>query len=1038
MFQTITARRVFSLAILLNFMFVACAFASGKPVRSFDIAAQSAASALNEFAKQADITLVFSYKLVSGKQTKPIKGDFAVADALTRMLDGTALSYRQVGENTVAIDSRNASKAEGAAPRVSAWAPDGDTITATPAGLRLAQVHATADDVDEKLPKSKERSSDKPKETEVVVTGSRIRSVVGEATVQPVYIYTSEDLERLGVQQMTDLNNYVPQLPTLAWESTPETGFTNLANQGGRVNFNGGLRNLGDTATLLLINGRRAPRLGAADGADSYDLSGIPISAVERVEILTDGASAVYGADAAAGVINVILKKRYSGTQFNAIYGNTIESDTGYTNLQLSTAYSTEKFSINLSGNWSKTNAFSPADRWFSASNDRRPLGGTDGRGSIPGGTGQVRAASGNLPGLDTNVAAIPAGSDGVNLTIADFANAGPIAEPFDAPKHTVYGDKGLESVRLNMEYEFTPWVTGFIEAGHSKQTSFRPGTVRTVSVLLPADYIGNPFDVPIRVQRAYWDILPYFGATFKTVNDSAVAGLRGPLPNNWRYEFAVQQQETDYSATGAGAYTTFGGTTTLLQAVNNPDPALRPILLNDGTTVQPNSDEVMRSLLVDRSYGELPETRTYDFKVDGPVWTLPAGEVSVAAGAEFREEAARFVIPENNDFGRLTSARERTALGLFAEAQVPVFSPQQDIPLAHRLSMNLSVRRDDYNDFGSKVVPRYGMLYNPVEWLALRASYGKGYKVPNLSSIYSPQTEGTVSIGERANVFDPMRGGENIFENVEPPGTGYVVTQHSGGNPDLRPELARNINVGILVDVPFVDGLSFGVDYYDIDQTDRIGGGLVDIIANFEERITRAPASAEDMARGYAGLITAVDVTPINIAGYRVTGFDYQMRYARDLGEFGSLNVHATVTKPKTGETKAAPNRDPVPNTPNSGYWRGTGMVSLTRGAWSIGSTTSYTSSYIGRYFPGGFYFNSRFENAPLTLVDANASYDFNIGNPVSGGWIGALVKDLRLSMNIYNVLGKDPPLNPASLTPVYTVDPRGRRYQISVQKGF
>ncbi len=143
----------------------------------------------------------------------------------------------------------------------------------------------------------------------VEVTGSRIRSVLGEATVQPVFTYTREELDILGVQQMTDLNNYIPQLPTVAWESTPETGYVNLANNGGRTNFNGGLRNLGNTATLMLINGRRAPKLGTATGSDSYDLSGIPMSAIERIDVLTDGASAIYGADAAAGVINVILKK---------------------------------------------------------------------------------------------------------------------------------------------------------------------------------------------------------------------------------------------------------------------------------------------------------------------------------------------------------------------------------------------------------------------------------------------------------------------------------------------------------------------------------------------------------------------------------------------------------------------------------------------------------------------------------------------------------------------------------------------------------
>src|SRR5690606_15035248 len=129
-----------------------------------------------------------------------------------------------------------------------------------------------------------------------------------------------------------------------------------------------------------------------------------------------------------------------TGSQLNVVYGNTVESDTGHTNVQFSTAYSTEKFSLNLQGSWSKTNAYSPADRWFSATNDRRPFGGNDGRSIIPAGTGIVfNVAAENLPGLNSREAAIPAGSDGVNLTIADFANSGPPAERFDPPKYTVY-----------------------------------------------------------------------------------------------------------------------------------------------------------------------------------------------------------------------------------------------------------------------------------------------------------------------------------------------------------------------------------------------------------------------------------------------------------------------------------------------------------------------------------------------------------------------------------------------------------------------
>ncbi|MSU23081.1 MAG: TonB-dependent receptor [Opitutus sp.] len=868
----------------------------------------------------------------------------------------------------------------------------------------------------------------------VEVTGSRIRSVLGEATVQPVFTYTREELDILGVQQMTDLNNFIPQLPTVAWESTPETGYVNLANNGGRTNFNGGLRNLGNTATLLLIDGRRAPKLGTATGSDSYDLSGIPMAAIERIDVLTDGASAIYGADAAAGVINVILKKNYRGTQLNVSYGNTFKSDTGSTTVQLSSAYRTGPLALDVSASWSKTNAFSPRDRAFSASNDRRPYGGGDGRGTVPGGRGVIRnqVLTANLPGLNSPTAAIPAGSNGVNVTIADYANSGPIPDFFDGPQYQVYGDKGLKSLRLGSSYEIKPWLTPFIEANRSEQTSFRPGLPRTVAVNLPAGYPGNPFGIPVSVRRVYWEMTPYEDTHLSTITNTWQIGVRGRLPKDWRYEAAVQLQKSTYSVTGAGSGGVFQGTTPLNAAVV---AGRQPILLNDGLTNSPNSPDVMRSFLIDGNYSERPTLWTYDFKADGAIWKLPAGEAKAAVGLEEQEEYAKFSVVPNDIFGRLKSAASRKSFGMFAEVQVPLASEKKNFPLVNKFSLNVSARRDDYNDFGAKTAPRYGVLWHPFKALALRWSYGEGYKVPNLSSIYGPRTVGNVGIGSAANVFDPKRGGENVFVNVTPGGTSYTVSQISGGNRDLRPESSVTKNMGALLDVPFIKGLSIGADYYDIRQTDRIGGGLVIIVANFEERITRAPTTPADTAKGWPGLITAVDVRSINLASYRATGWDYQLRYFRKFDRVGMFNLRFIASKPKIGEQRGAPNAPIATNIPGT-YWRGTGTVVWSKGPVSLGTTANYTSAYLGRYFPGGSYFNSRVQNNAFTIWDVNASYDFarDKWNP-TGKW-RYLFDDLRLTANVYNAKNQEPQMVSGSATG--TVDPRGRRYQVALAKKF
>ena len=864
----------------------------------------------------------------------------------------------------------------------------------------------------------------------VEVTGSRIRSVLGEATAQPLTVYTRAEIDQLGITTMTDLNNYIPQLPTIAWESTPETGFVNLANDGGRSNFNGGLRNLGNTATLLLINGRRVPKLGQAMGLDSYDFGGVPMSAIDRIEVLSDGASAIYGADAMAGVINIILKKDYRGSQLKVSYANTFDSDTANRDVQLSSGFRVGRLTLNTSVGWSKTGALSPQDRWYMSTNDRRWLGGTDGRANIPSGTGLIRTSTGQpFPGTTSNNFVIPANSDGRTVTAADYIAAGPWngTDRFDQPKYQIYGDRQSRNVRLQGEYEINPKLTAFAEASWKRDESFRPGDYRTISVTnIPAGYPGNPFGVSITLQRVFWEMVPYLQTNLETTTMSGLAGLKGKLARNWRWESGIQHQKSEYSVTGLGS----GGnlnTTAITQAVNNP--ALRPILLNDGLRSSPNSAAVMQAMLFDGNYGERPTTWNYDAKADGPLWSLPAGDIQAAVGLERREEYASFRISPTDIFGRLNTAVERSSNSLFAEVQVPLASERKNWPLVHKASLNFSARRDDYSDFGARTVPRTAGIWHPFKWVALRGSVGQGYKAPNLSSVYSPVRESTVSIGAIAAVIDVKRGGELVTGPVQ---------QISGGNRNLKPERSDNLNLGVVIEVPFIKGLSFGVDYYEIEQSDRVGGSLALIVPNFQERLTRAAPSPEDVARGWPGLVTKIDVTPLNLARLNTKGLDYQARYSRRLGWFGDVNVRLTANKPKTSTIQSAPNQGVVNNMPG-GYWRGTGVLGWSRGPWSAGGTATYTSRYIGRYFPGGTYFNNGTINKPITLWDGQAGYDFGRAKWQPRSWARHLFADLRLNVNVYNLLNKEPGLDPVSKAPILgTVDPRGRRFMATLQKRF
>jgi len=988
-----------ALACVLGLLVTSAGFAA-EAKKPFDIPAGAALPALKQFAAQSGEQLLYSAEAVQGVTTHAIKGTFTPREALDRMTSGTKL--------TVVADRKN-----GALSLVRA---------ADPKGPRVAQEATT--------PKNPSKVEDGKLVLETYeVTGSRIRGVLGEAAAQPVFTYTRKELDRFGATTFADLQRYIPQLPETNWNRQLETSLAGSPEAAlstdaiGYTDLGTGLRNLGNTSTLVLVDGRRLPKLGQMFATTSaYDLSGIPLAAVERIEVLTDGASAVYGADALAGVLNIILKKEYRGTELSLGYANTFDSDTAERQAQLTHGFAKGRFSLNLSAGWQDTNTLAPRDRWWSATADKRPWGGTDGRATFPDLQGGVRTVSGaNLPGLNSPQAAIPVGSTGRNLTIADFANT-PVPDRFDMPKYLNYGSRRTESFTVSGRYAFRPWLELFWNGGWRRNTveaglpgvPVVAGASTATRVTLPANYPGNPFGVPIYVERALHELVPLAMTAYANTSPSWLAGLRGVLPRDWRYELAVSKRWSEYSATGYSLAT--GQQATALHgrlnaSVNNPDPAQQIILLNDSLSVIPHPSGFYEALLRPRDVGEAPDVWLYDFKADGPLWTLPAGPVQAAVGGEFQENYTQLLA--TNTIQRLGGGFKRETLGLYAEVQAPLVGPAQKVPLVHKLSAGISARRDSYNDFPESLVPRYSLFYHPVKPVGLRMSYGEGYKVPTLFELYRA---GAVFAGSFApGVLDPLRGGQAV--------PSFVST--TGGNPDLVPEESKNLNAGLLVEVPFVRGLSFSVDYYDLKHTNRVSADLQAIVNFFPERVVRAAPTAADAAAGWAGVITEIDHRPVNVASFRATGFDFELRYERSFARLGDLLVRVTGTKPEVSELRNRPDSPVIDNVAQS-PWRATGLVFLTRGPWETGIVGTYASDYLITTTPVG----------RVWLWDAQVAYTFDRSGKETTGWRRHIFAGLRVGAQVMNVFDQEPEtLRGSSLG---NVDPRGRRYQLTLQKRF
>ncbi|MBP7482364.1 MAG: TonB-dependent receptor [Lacunisphaera sp.] len=866
----------------------------------------------------------------------------------------------------------------------------------------------------------------------VEVTGSRIRGLLQGATAQPVLTLDSKDIERTGATSLGDLFRYIPQVssfstgqsitaPTVTRLVNASTGAVTTSSSVAAMNSAAGrttasLRGTPADGTLLLVNGRRTPKNNQSAGGDSYDLNGIPVAAIERIEVLLDGASSIYGADAMGGVINVILKKHYRGTELRMGYDNTFDKDAGVLTTSLTHGFAAGKLSGLVTLSYETANTMALRDRAITASYDRTAYGGLDLRANIAGGAGRVsRTGTVPLPGLTTTVSAVPSGTTGTGLTITDYLNAGPIPANLDLAQYLNYSSTyERKSVIANIRYDFRDWLEVYGEFRASRNRNDNIAQPVSASLSVPAGYPGNPFGIAVTLSKYFVDL-----DSQRTALDDSIAlvlGARGKLAHDWRYDVFINRVQ--------GHTVSEGDNTALNLAIFNAAVAAgqRPNIFYDSTKVaNPNAPGVLEALTVPIRDEERTETWSYQAQADGPVFDLPAGKVQVAVGAEYREDYTDFPLRLATDQNS-ARADNRDVTAYFAETNVPVFAPAQQIPLLNQLNLSASLREERYSLGGRTSNPRGGFAWRPVKFLLLRASYGQGFKVPTLLQRNAPTVIRTAGLGSTA--LDPLRG------NTVVAGT---VVQTSGGNPDLRPERSENTTAGVVFEVPQIKGLSFSVSYFDNKFIDRISSLTFTQIATFyPDRVTRGANLPTDQP-GWAGPVTSVDLRNVNVSFSRVTGYDISAKYDATT-PWGDVMVNVAGTKYTRNEFVTTPTSGPVPTfNLDSLPVQVSGSAFLARGAWGTGVLGSYRAS--GRLFttiaatPSAirwdWQFNYDFDKAPW----AKARRDH---------WYGKALKGTKVSLTIFNVLDTDPPLDGNALPDNTVVDARLRRYALSFRKAF
>ena len=1016
---------------------------------AIDLPAQTLRESLNGLAKQTSLQILWSAEELPASLKAPrLEGTLTPQAALDALLKGTGLHYDFVDKSTVAITNKKITLNTGSSATGNASAGTRDGGARREPEEKGPSKTGPQNDTGPSSPALTADSS--PKLEEIWVTGSRIRTPLGEQSFTPMVTFTREDIDRAGVTSIGEISRLIPQNYSqgsydgigfggqAGGFSNDVDGHTGQAANVSRSTFN--LRGLGAGNTLVLVNGRRMAHSGTISGREADDLAGIPISSIERIEALTDGASAIYGSDAVGGVINIILRKDYSGTEVNASFENTFDTNSAVSSIGLAHSFVVDKLSVAVDTSYQHRNALAAVDRYFTATSDWTKLGGTStlpefggGGGGIALGAGFVEAASGNLPGRTSPYALIPTGATGSPRPASDYVSV----DPADLAPYTGDSAKYLNLISpqtnrgagLRLNYALGESTELFLDSRYSDTRTEIEGLPvnYTNNIFIPEGDPQNPFGADVYLDKTFWELPRLQGQKeAKTSSFSASTGLQGKLGADWRYEVGA-----DWSRA-------------VLQDANAYDPLLLEpnaagqfasdalTLLYDSRAVAPNDENLLRSFLAPGNRLDHNVSLGFSSSADGPLFNLPAGALRMAIGAEHRRDSAETSqsLPENPRVNQNLLGRfDRDIDSAYAEVLAPIISAAQKIPLVYRVDLTAAVRYDRYSDVGSDYSPRYGVTYRPLSWLMLRGTRNYAFRAPTLNSLYRPTTIGTLhsSLFELLGIdvlIDRARNGEPI---------NYDIASLNGGNLGLKPETSVSNNIGIVLDSPFtmLDGLSLSADLIDIKYTNRIGGLDAQYILDFlPERLTRGNALPGDPP-GIPGHITQIDLRSFNIAQVKIRSIDYQIRYIRTTS-IGTFDFRGAATSYDTYNSKDTPLSAAVSTSYDypdrytwQSYWN--------RGPIGLGLS--------GFYQARQFIDATRTEQRWGSALEWNGrfSYDFRAAGYTarSGSSLERLLADTKVALTINNLFDREPPHIQGNAGFAVT-DPRMRRYSLSLVKTF
>lgn len=827
-------------------------------------------------------------------------------------------------------------------------------------------------------------------ENVVIVTGSRIRGVapVGSNLIG----IGSDDIVESGASTVSDVLRQIPQITSLSINAEGATGAGASSNLTRATGPN--LRGLGSTATLVVLDGERVPVAGTQ--GNFVDPSFIPSIAIGRIEVIADGASAIYGSDAVAGVVNLIPRKKYDGVEIRSRVGLA----DAYTEYQVAGIAGTSWKSGNIviAAEYTHNDSLLGTDRDFVSAN-RTANGGSDARST---------ACSPATLTVGGTTYAVPANASGIldfNDLVAGTANRCDLSSPgFLIPEQERISLFGY------MEQQLGSTFTVFAQGFYSKRDFNGPlsGQYTASNIVVPTTNAFYPINAPaspIVVNTNFMDSVGLNETRGTSESFLVNAGLRANL-GEWEVKLAGSYGESsdeEYRDPSIHA-----ASLTAALANSDPDTAINPFgtSANDPSLLKPYYISLFNPAVTNR-------LKAVKVDANGPLFAVPGGEVRMALGAEYREEHqfGAFTIGTLASPLSLPNNIKRNAKAVFAELYVPIVGEGNASPGLERLELLAAVRYEDYSDFGSTTNPKIGVTWSPVDGLSLRGSYGTSFRAPGLAEI------------------DPNSSGAGIrTSSITVPGNNLPLTMAllAAGNPDLKPETATTWSLGVDVTPSSVPGLRLSATYFDVTYK----GQVLDVYTiipqvvaepeNFSDIVYLNDGSThwQDGVDWLTGtqyftpgsinvdlLDGIIDARKANLGKTLASGLDLEAAYSFYSGDNDfSIAANATLYFNYENSTGAGSLTD---RRGTYGYpqdFRARAMFGWDRGPISTRVTLNYLSGY---------------KNLTSALVQDVSSYttvDVDLGYTF-GDDAGPFASGVRLGLNARNLFDRNPPFVDAGL---------------------